>query len=76
MVGVAYAIILQRRELHHQQEEMERNERNREAADKARKDELKGMEAAQHLTATLNAICFLAQIHATKLSAYQLICEM
>jgi hypothetical protein len=39
LIGVVYAVILQRRELHHQQEEIERSKRDREAAEKARAEE-------------------------------------
>ena len=70
LIGVVYAVILQRRELHHQQEEIERNERNRVEAEKAREIEAKKMAVSEHTTAMLNAACFLAQTYATKLASF------
>ena len=70
MIGVVYAVILQRRELHHQQEEIEQNKRDREAAEKAREKELKDAAYWHRRTSLLTAINFLAQTNATKLAAF------
>ncbi len=62
MIGVAYAVILQRRELHHQQVEIEkgRNDRANEAA-------------WQRRMALLQTTSFLAQAQASKLASLQAI---
>jgi hypothetical protein len=69
-VGAGYAVVLQLRQLRHQQEEMERNECNRIEAEKAREVEAKKTAASEHTTAMLNAACFLAQTYATKLASF------
>jgi hypothetical protein len=67
MIGVVYAVLLQRRQLHHQQEEIDQSRRDREAGEKAREQELKDSAAWQRRTAMLNATNFLAQTYAAKL---------
>jgi hypothetical protein len=60
MIGVVYAVILQRRELHHQQEEIVKGRTDREAA-----------AAWQRRTALLQATSFLAQSQASRLASLQ-----
>jgi hypothetical protein len=69
-VGAGYAVVLQLRQLRHQQEDMERDKNDRLVAEKAKEIEEKKRAASEHTTAMLNAACFLAQTYATKLASF------
>ena len=68
-IGAGYAVVLQLRQLRHQQEDMERNERHREAAYKAREKELRDAAAWEHRAAGLNAASSLTLAFAIKLAS-------
>jgi len=66
LIGVVYAVILQRRELHHQQEQIEQSRCDRDTAEKARDAELKEAAAWQRRTALIQATSFLVQAQASR----------
>jgi hypothetical protein len=68
-IGAGYAVVLQLRALRHQQEEIEQNRLDQEAATKAREKELRESALWERRTAALNATRFLAQIYLAKIAA-------
>jgi hypothetical protein len=68
-VGAGYAVVLQLRALRHQQEDMKRATRERDAAEEIRMHEKVIEDAWTHRSVMLNATNFLAQTYAAKLAA-------
>lgn len=68
-VGAGYAVVLQLRQLRHQQDEMERERLERGRAEELRRAEKALADALDRRMAMLNATNFLAQTYAAKLAA-------
>ncbi len=66
MIGVIYAVILQRREMHNQQQD-------REAAEKLRERESKGAAAWKRRTALIQATSFLVQAQTARLDFLKIV---